>query len=184
MLYIVMLGGRHPRASIEVHDVVFAQAQTLEQTYPQLRQGWFGSREGLHIDGWLEVDGIDAYRVEFSHLAPGPDDPRLFFINLGGYEPAVFGEAHRYLLVVARNKQQARQLGKQRLHAHWLKPHTDAVLEVDDCLPIDCVDGRYVHGRRCAQRDRSIQRLSAALTPPAWLCLSTKRYIKTDPRHI
>ncbi|PLV19107.1 DUF1543 domain-containing protein [Pseudomonas guariconensis] len=145
MLYIVMLGGRHPRASIEVHDVVFAQAQTLEQTYPQLRQGWFGSREGLHIDGWLEVDGIDAYRVEFSHLAPGPDDPRLFFINLGGYEPAVFGEAHRYLLVVARNKQQARQLGKQRLHAHWLKPHTDAVLEVDDCLPIDCLDGRYVH---------------------------------------
>ena len=81
MLYIVMLGGRHPRASIEVHDVVFAQAQTLEQTYPQLRQGWFGSREGLHIDGWLEVDGIDAYRVEFSHLAPGPDDPRLFSLT-------------------------------------------------------------------------------------------------------
>lgn len=31
MLCIVMLGGRHPRALIGVHDVVFAQADTLEQ---------------------------------------------------------------------------------------------------------------------------------------------------------
>lgn len=30
MLYVVMLGGRHPRANIEVHDVLFAQADSLE----------------------------------------------------------------------------------------------------------------------------------------------------------
>lgn len=145
MLYVVMLGGRHPRASIEVHDVLFAHADSLEQTYPHLRQAWFGSPKGLHIDAWLEVDGIDTYRVELSHLAPGPDDPRLFFINLGGYERDVFGEAHRYLLVVAQNKVEAKQLCKQRMQAGWLKPHTDAVLEVDDCLPVDRADGRYVH---------------------------------------
>ncbi|MDB6442522.1 DUF1543 domain-containing protein [Pseudomonas sp. 21TX0197] len=145
MLYIVMLGGRHPRASIEVHDVLFAQADSLQQAYPQLRDAWFGSPKGLHIDSWLEVDGIDSYRVELGQLAPGPDDPRLFFINLGGYEPGVFGEAHRYLLVVAQNKAQARQLGRQRMPADWLKSHTDAVLEVDDCLPVDLVNGRYVH---------------------------------------
>lgn len=145
MLYIVMLGGRHPRASIEVHDVVFVQADSLEQAYPQLCQAWFGSRPGLHIDSWMEVDGIDRYRVEFSDVAPGPDEPRLFFINLGGYEDRTFGEAHRYLLVVARDKAEARQLGKQRLQASWLKPHTDTVLDVDDCLPIDWVNGRYVH---------------------------------------
>jgi len=145
MLYVVMLGGRHPRASIEVHDVLFAYADSLEQIYPHLRRGWFGSSKGLHIDAWLEVDGIDGYRVELSHLAPGPGDARLFFINLGGYERDVFGEDHRYLLVVAEDKDQARQLGKQRMQADWLKPHTDAVLEVDDCLPVDWVNGRYVH---------------------------------------
>ncbi|HBK49800.1 MULTISPECIES: DUF1543 domain-containing protein [Pseudomonas] len=145
MLYVVMLGGRHPRANIEVHDVLFAQADSLEQAYPHLRQAWFGSRTGLHIDAWMEVDGIDRYRVAFSQVAPGPHDPRLFFINLGGYEPGVFGEAHHYLLVVARDKAEARQLGKQRLQADWLKPHTDAVLDVDDCLPIDWVNDRYVH---------------------------------------
>ncbi|WP_053146889.1 DUF1543 domain-containing protein [Pseudomonas sp. P97.38] len=145
MLYVVMLGGRHPRASIEVHDVVFAQADSLERAYPQLRQAWFGSRQGLHIDSWLEVDGIDTYRVEFSPMAPGPDEPKLFFINLGGYERDVFGEAHRYLLVVARDKAQAKQLGKRRMPADWLKAHTDAVLQVDDCLPVDWVNGHYVH---------------------------------------
>lgn len=146
MLYIVMLGGRHPRANIEVHDVLFAQADSLEQAYPQLCQAWFGNRAGLHIDSWMEVDGIDHYRVESSDVAPGPDEPRLFFINFGGYEDRVFGEAHRYLLVVARDKADAKQRGKQRLQAaSWLKPHTDTVLDVDDCLPIDWVNGRYVH---------------------------------------
>ena len=47
MLFVVMLGGKHPRAKIEVHDVVFAIADSLEATYPQLRQGWFGSPAGL-----------------------------------------------------------------------------------------------------------------------------------------
>lgn len=28
--------------------------------------------------------------------------------------------------------------------AGWDKPHTDALLDVDDCVPIDQVDGRYV----------------------------------------
>ena len=37
-LFIVMLGGRHARANTEVHDVVLAVADTLEETFPQLRQ--------------------------------------------------------------------------------------------------------------------------------------------------
>ncbi|HDS1737198.1 DUF1543 domain-containing protein [Pseudomonas sp. BP8] len=144
MLYVVMLGGRHPRASIEVHDVVFAQADSLEQAYPQLRNAWFGSAKGLHIDSWLEVHGVEGYRVEFSQAAPQPGAMRLFFLNLGGYERQVFGEAHRYLLVAATDKATAKRLGKQRMATGWLQPHTDAVLDVDDCLPIDLIAGRYV----------------------------------------
>ncbi|MFB4390754.1 MULTISPECIES: DUF1543 domain-containing protein [unclassified Pseudomonas] len=153
MLYVVMLGGRHPRASIEVHDVLFAQADSLEQTYPQLREAWFGSRKGLHIDSWLEVDGIEGYRVEFSDLAPGPGDPRLFFINLGGYERGMFGEAHHYMMVVAQDPPHAKRLARQRMPSRWLKPHTDAVLDVDDCLPVDWVNGRYVRLIEGSHRD-------------------------------
>ncbi|UMZ14368.1 DUF1543 domain-containing protein [Pseudomonas sp. MPFS] len=145
MLFVVMLGGKHPQAKIEVHDVQFVVADSLEAAYPQLREGWFGSPAGLHIDSWMQVDGVEHYKLELSPLAPAAGAPRLFFINLGGYESATFGEAHRYLLVVASDKQQAKAKAKQQMLAHWHKAHTDALLDVDDCLPIDLLQGRYVH---------------------------------------
>ncbi|WP_282364755.1 DUF1543 domain-containing protein [Pseudomonas sp. PS01297] len=145
MLFVVMLGGKHPRAKIEVHDVVFAIADSLEATYPQLRQGWFGNPAGLHIDAWMRVDGVDGWKVELSPLAPLPGSPRLYFINLGGYEANTFGEAHHYLLVVAQDKNQAKSRAKQHMFKHWQQAHTDVLLDVDDCLPIDQVSGRYIH---------------------------------------
>lgn len=145
MLFVVMLGGKHPRAKIEVHDVVFAIADSLEATYPQLRQGWFGAPAGLHIDAWMRVDGVDGWKVELSPLAPLPGSPRLYFINLGGYEANTFGEAHHYLLVVAQDKNQAKSRAKQHMLKHWQQAHTDVLLDVDDCLPIDQVSGRYIH---------------------------------------
>lgn len=145
MLFVVMLGGKHPRAKIEVHDVVFAIADSLEATYPQLRQGWFGNPAGLHIDAWMRVDGVDGWKVELSPLAPLPGSPRLYFINLGGYEANTFGEAHHYLLVVAQDKNQAKSRAKQHMLKHWQQAHTDVLLDVDDCLPIDQVSGRYIH---------------------------------------
>lgn len=145
MLFVVMLGGKHPRAKIEVHDVVFVVADSLEAAYPQLRQSWFGSPQGLHIDSWMAVEGVENWRVELSGLAPAPDEHRLYFINLGGYENGVFGEAHRYLLVVARNKREAIAKGKLHMAKHWTQAHTDAVLDIDDCLPIDEASGRYIH---------------------------------------
>lgn len=145
MLFVVMLGGKHPRAKIEVHDVAFAVADTLEASYPQLRDAWFGSPKGVHIDSWMAVDGVDGWKVELSHLAPAAETPRLYFINLGGYEANSFGEAHHYLLVVARNKQDAMSKGKQQVLGHWSQAHTDGVLDIDDCLPIDLVGGRYIH---------------------------------------
>lgn len=145
MLFVVMLGGKHPKARIEVHDVAFVVADSLEASYPQLRQSWFGSPAGLHIDAWMAVSGVEKWRVELSHLSPRPGSPRLFFIHLGGYERQVFGEAHHSLLVVADNKREATAKGKRHMQSHWSQAHTDGVLDVDDCLPIDEVSGRYVH---------------------------------------
>ncbi|MGU3309621.1 DUF1543 domain-containing protein [Pseudomonas sp. M5A4_2d] len=145
MLFVVMLGGKHPRAKIEVHDVVFAVADTLQHTYAQLRDGWFGSPKGVHIDAWMAVDGVDGWKVELSQMAPPAGAHHLYFINLGGYETHAFGEAHHYLLVVARDKQEAKRKGQRQMLQHWSQAHTDGVMDIDDCLPIDLVDGRYVH---------------------------------------
>ena len=143
-----MLGGRHARARIEIHDVAFANVDAIEEAYPQLRQDWFGERKGLHIDGWLAVDGVEEYRVGFGDAAPAAGAPRLFFVNLGGYVAGALGEAHDYRLLVATDLAQARQKAKAMRDADWAKPHTDAVLDVDDCLAIDQVGGRYVQLQR------------------------------------
>ncbi len=146
MLHVVMLGGTHPRARIELHDVVFIETPRIADAHDELRTLWFGEADGVHIDSWLEVDGVDGYQVRSSDAAPAAGEPRLYFLNLGGYMPGEFGEAHRYLLVVAVDAAQAKAHGRRlAAEARWQLPHVDAVLEVDDCLPVDRVGGRYVH---------------------------------------
>ena len=147
-LFVVMLGGRHPRANIEVHDIAITLGDTLEDTYPHLKQAWFGDASALHIDAWWKVQGVTfedrSYRIEFTHTQPQADDLKLYLINLGGYVAAEFGEQHRYVLVVAKNAQQAKQQGKQHYGRDWQKQHVDRVVDVDDCIEIDHVQGRYV----------------------------------------
>lgn len=147
-LFIVMLGGRHARANTEVHDVVLALGENLQETYPQLKQAWFGEQKGLHIDAWAQIHGVvfddKHYQIQFTDAAPKQSDAKLYLINLGGYSAQEFGELHRYILVVAQNAMVAKQRGKQYFTQHWQKQHTDRVLDVDDCLAIDHVYGRYV----------------------------------------
>lgn len=147
-LFIVMLGGRHARANTEVHDVVLALGENLQETYPQLKQAWFGEQKGLHIDAWAQIHGVvfddKHYQIQFTDAAPKQSDDKLYLINLGGYIAQEFGELHRYVLVVAQNAMVAKQRGKQYFVQHWQKQHTDRVLDVDDCLAIDHVYGRYV----------------------------------------
>jgi len=144
-LFVVMLGGRHARANTEVHDVVFAVAPGIEQSYPQLRQQWFGDAAGLHLDSWMTVDGVEQWQVRLSADVPAADAPRLYFVNLGGYVAGEFGEAHRYLLVVADDPADAKRKALRQAGAAWIKPHRDALFEVDSCLPVGPIGGLYVH---------------------------------------
>ena len=147
-LFIVMLGGRHARANTEVHDVVLAVGDSLEDVYPQLKNAWFGEQKGLHIDAWAQMNGVECegqkYQIQFSNAQPNSSEQKLFLINLGGYDAREFGELHRYILVVAQNAMLAKQRGKAHFSQHWQKQHTDRVLDVDDCIAIDQVHGRYV----------------------------------------
>lgn len=147
-LFIVMLGGRHARANTEVHDVILAVGDSIEEVYPQLKTAWFGEQKGLHIDAWAKINGVEfegkKYQIRFSNVQPNQSEQRLFLINLGGYDSREFGELHRYVLVVAQNEMVAKQRGKNFFGAGWQKQHTDRVLDVDDCIAIDQVHGRYI----------------------------------------
>ena len=144
-LFVVLLGGHHARANTEVHDVVFAVAPDLRAAYPQLRQQWFGAADGLHIDAWMTVDGVEDRQVRLLPEPPPSGAPRLYFANLGGYQPGVFGEDHRYLLVVADDLAEAKRKALGQAGGEWVKPHRDALFEVDTCLPLGPIGGLHVH---------------------------------------
>lgn len=146
-LYLVYVGGTAPKANIELHDVRFVVGESIEATFPQLRQQWFGSQQGIHMDSFMHVHHIDGYRIELSR-EPVEQSKKLFFVNYGGYYPGRIAEFHDFTLVVAKSAEEAKQLGKASVQqqglAKALEFHKDDLLEVDDCLQIDLLDGWHI----------------------------------------
>lgn len=142
-LFMVMLGGEHEKANVELHDVVFVAGEQLEQTYPELQRLWFAEPKGLHMDAWMRISVVDGYRVQLIK-EPASQQQTLYFLNLGGYHNRIYGEDHRYLVVVARNRAEAKQKAKAKQLTDWDKPHTDHVFAVDQCLEISNVGDFFI----------------------------------------
>ena len=142
-LFLVVLGGRIAGAHIELHDVRFVAGTSIDDTLPQLRRQWFGARKGLHLDSWMTVRFVDGYRVV---LRPEPfaGPERLWFVNMGGYDPRQLAELHAFGLFVATSPQAAKAAARRRLLPEVLERHKDDLHGVepalaggvDDCLEV------------------------------------------------
>ncbi|MFN9245032.1 MAG: DUF1543 domain-containing protein [Cyanobacteriota bacterium] len=146
-LFLVVLGGRADGAHIELHDVRFVVGETLEATLPTLRRHWFGRRRGLHIDSYMEVRQVGAFAVQLRREAfQGAE--RLWFVNVGGYQPHLLAEEHAFGLVVAATAAGAKREALGLWLPESLSRHKDdlhAIEAVDDCLPLQTVGGWQVH---------------------------------------
>jgi hypothetical protein len=143
-LFLVVLGGRLARANIELHDVRFVAAASIEDAFPLLRQQWFGSRRGLHLDSYLELNFVDGYRVELRN-EPFPGSDRLWFVNFGGYDPEELAELHRFSLFVAPTARAAAGRARRSLLPQAIQRHKDDLHAVDDCLALERVQTWWVH---------------------------------------
>ncbi|ABI77040.1 conserved hypothetical protein [Hyphomonas neptunium ATCC 15444] len=136
-LYAVFTGGHHPRANTEVHDLRFVVGESLEATVPALRAGWWGKPSSLHIDGYAELTEIDGWQVE---LVPGratsPPARRLWFVNLGGYTPGLFGEQHNYLFLAGDDKAEVWTRARA-LSPEWTGRHKDNFVSIDEVIDIN-----------------------------------------------
>ena len=139
-LFAVFLGGKAPKSNTELHDVVFVVGETIEATYEQLMDKWFGTPEGLHLDSWIELSIIDGHRIRLTRDKQ-TSEKKLFFINLGAYLPGQFTEVHANTFVVAKDEREVKSRAKSELLKGFHSVHTDDLYEVDDCLEISDVDG-------------------------------------------
>ena len=143
-LFIVYLGGSAPKANIELHDIQFVVGDSIEDTYEQLRQNWFGAVKGLHLDSYKALKGADGYQISIQDR-PQNFNKKLYFVNLGGYDKSKLNELHEFTLFVAADKTEAKEKAKQSLLKNSLHQHKDNLMEVDDCLEIGSIGGKYIH---------------------------------------
>src|SRR5688572_13558434 len=100
-LFVVYVGGKTETSLIEVHDIHFAVGNKIEDTYEQLRNQWWGTPKSLHLDAWGIVKTVDDYDVILKPEPVTDQVNKLFFLNLGGYDPKQFTELHKNMFVVA-----------------------------------------------------------------------------------
>lgn len=148
-LYVVLLGGKHAKANIEVHDVIPVVSQNIQSAFPYLQEQWFGLKQYVHVDAWMKINGVSYqgknYQVKIQDKPNPNQDLNLYLINLGAYLPEQFGEIHKYLVVAGKDSADARTQGKLAIETTWFKPHTDAIIEVDDCLKLQMLNQKFIH---------------------------------------
>lgn len=143
-LFAVVLGGRADGCNTELHDVVFVSGETFEETYPQLKERWFGNKKRLHIDSYVELKCIDGHQVSLQSVKP-KDKKKIFFANFGGYRPNHFGEIHETSFYVSTSKTDVLARAKQEIGLSLVEAHCDDNLIVDDMIELETIDGEFVH---------------------------------------
>jgi hypothetical protein len=144
-LFMILLGCKPTGRHTEQHDVFFGMAYELKELVPEIEAFWPDAGK-IHIDAWREVTQVDGFRIKVSTKSDSdrfrnPDYNKLFFINLGGYQPNRFEEQHYFLLTVKENRTAAIKDAKQTMFFksnHFGK----AVSHIDDKYGID-VDEVY-----------------------------------------
>ena len=130
-LFIVVLGGRSVKSNVEIHDVRWVIGETLEDTFPELREQWLGKTSGLHIDSYKCIKYVDGYEIVISKYdkntlnSPREKDLTLWFVNLGGYNPKKMYEEHEFSLIVAKKALDAKKIAKRNWESNFKIKHND-----------------------------------------------------------
>jgi hypothetical protein len=85
----------------------------------------------------------------------------LFFVNLGGYDPAEFSELHKNILLVTRDAETAKARAKAQIK-HWVSPHRDKLFEVEKAVDVTALMQRCGYSLRLTK--------AASEKPFAFVC--------------
>ena len=156
-LFLVVLGGRAKKANVELHDVRWVVGSKIEDTFDVLRNDWFGTFEGLHIDSYKKIKNVDGYKISLKNienrklnkkkcLDGDNTNKNLWFVNIGGYDPSSMQEKHEFGLVVASSKLEAKNIAKSKWLIGCQQKHKDDIaslkelIDCDDCQLIEKID--------------------------------------------
>jgi hypothetical protein len=141
-LFMFYVGGNCGNSNVELHDVRFSIGNTVEDCYDDLRRQWWGDPKSLHLDSWGIVEQADGYDVMLTTAPQSDVSSRLFFVNLGGYDPQTFGELHKNVLIVAPDIKAAKLKALSQVN-DWVQPHKDQIFEIEQAIDLTTMTGKY-----------------------------------------
>ena len=162
-LFIVVLGGRSLKSNIEIHDVRWVLGESIEDTFPDLREQWLGKKNGLHIDSYKRIKYVDGYKIAILNsnkdksLNHKSKELSLWFINLGGYNPKKMYEEHEFTLVVAKKAIDAKRKAKMNWESNLKSKHND-----------DCSSINYFEQVDDIHSIKKIKKWEIKLIPDPW----------------
>ena len=147
-LFLVVLGGRAIKANVELHDVRWVIGSKIEDTFDVLRRDWFGTIKGLHIDSYKKINYVDGYKINLKkikiknikknkHSFVNNSKKKLWFVNIGGYDPSSMHEKHEFGLVVASSSLEAKNKAKSKWLNDCKKRHIDNINFLNNSLIFD-----------------------------------------------
>jgi len=138
-LFVVLLGGKPEGRKIEQHDIFVGAAEELKDLVPDMELFW--PNVELHIDGYIAFNHINEYMIEFQprigNVPLSKDEPKLYFINLGGYKSLELEEYHKKLFIVAKSLSEAVSKAKEDQFYLEGQNDSDSRSHVDDKEAID-----------------------------------------------
>jgi hypothetical protein len=148
-LFMLLLGATPTGRLTEQHDIFFGIASSLKELVPAIRESWPEAARDLHIDAYREVTSVNGYKISVRpKTQDAPSGHKLFFLNLGGYQPGEFDEFHYKVLVPAESSSEAiryakttvfyKQMGFKGAPSHIDEKYgldVDNFYNVDDILP-------------------------------------------------
>lgn len=146
-LYAIYIGGSTKTSLIELHDIRFVIADTIEDTYDELRRDWWGTPESLHIDCWGVLTSADGHNIILKDHPQESCDEKLYFVNLGGYDPQEFAELHKNVFVVAPTESKAKVKALKTI-LDWQSHHEDYTYDVEQTVNISALAAEkslYIH---------------------------------------
>ncbi len=142
-LFAIYIGGELEGANIELHDMRFVAASSIGETHEELRRQWWGTPKTLHIDCWAELDEVDGYKITLRQ-EPYPGKEKLFYVNLGGYDPTEFLEKHKNVFIVSPDKLVAKKRALALIKS-WKLPHRDEIYDADHVFGLSAVSSPALH---------------------------------------
>ena len=143
-LYMLLLGSKAPQRNVEQHDFYFGIARSLKELLPDIKAFWPEAGNSIHLDGWREVTLVDGFQVSVLSKSENesPNGPKLFFINLGGYQTGKLEEQHYTVLGVYDDRTQAMQMAKKTVfyREQSVKGMKGANSHIDEKYGIDVDD--------------------------------------------